>query len=459
MEKRKKTRVVLLGCLLVPALFYLAGCPPNTYRIYQILRGEVDPWQLHSAEFRNLCTSTLCPPGSPGCMGSEDYFELEANSGHARDRFVFFEGCQDCSDTSLFIDGEEADHTYRTGGAYAYFEGEGSVKRLPLSRSGYAPPVAHIRRYDRGICAASDTLSDTPDREGLRTRVETKFKEMIEEVAEIDSAEVMESHVHVYLGSEDCGHKNAADRDFFDAYLRMKIDPHYGSGHFYFDTHLTWRMVAGPRSEYLDCEPGKACEKSDRFVPCVLDDDCEHIPGATCNSALEGGVCGNEFTLDIKDHAMWVSIENHCGTPPGDWECRETRRGFEEKIREVQSDRYRQIFVEILRGIEEEMFDDLPDENQPAGGCVEDEDCSNPIMEAGNLVLRCSDEGKCQGRPSHIYGLNIYPDEFEVVLARTISDVEYLVFSSMDTDLEESEMYCHPGESMARTWYHTQWLE
>jgi len=455
MKTTNKRRFMLLGCLLLPALFTMAGCPPDTYRIYQILRGEVDPWQMHSAEFKNLCTPMLCPAGSPDCMGSEDFFELEVNAEHARDRFVFFEECQGCSDTSLFIDGEALDHVYRTDGAYAYFQGEGSVRRLPLSRSGYTPPVGHVRRYDRGACASSDTLSDTPTRDGLRAQLETRFKEMIEDASEIDSADILESYVHVYLGSEDCGYKNAHDRDFFDAYLRMRIDPHYGSGYWYFETHLIWRMVAGPRSEYLDCEPGHACEKSDRLVPCSSDVDCEQIPGAHCNPAVEGGACENEFTLDVEDHAMWIALEDHCGS----WECRETRRGFEDQIRETQDDRYRQIFLEILRGLEEEMWNDLPAGYQPAGGCAQDVECSNMILEAGDIALRCGNNAQCQGRPSHIYGLNVYPDEVEVVLARDNGDAQSLIFQTLDHDLPASEQYCNPGSSLARTWYHTQWLE
>ena len=61
----------------------------------------------------------------------------------------------------------------------------------------------------------------------------------------------------------------------------------------------------------------------------------------------------------------------------------------EEKIREVQDDRYRQIFVEILRGLEEEMWTDLPSGYQPAGGCQQDQECSNMILEAGDIALRC----------------------------------------------------------------------
>lgn len=142
----------------VVSIPFLAGveCPPaeDAYSLAQFRGDEPAPWQSFGY-FNNICTERLCYPEHPDCSGTPDAFELRVPDPEARRRFVFLEGgCPGCTDTSPYF-GPNLE--FRTGGRYAYFEGPGEVRGLPLQWGSYQPLVGHIRSYERGECSASVT--------------------------------------------------------------------------------------------------------------------------------------------------------------------------------------------------------------------------------------------------------------------------------------------------------------
>jgi hypothetical protein len=437
---------IVTGCAAIAIL----ACPGDEYSLTQTHPGAARAWQAHYEGFRNLCRGQLCPEGDASCHeeGSFDRFVLEVKSAaHARDRFLFFEACPECRVVDEGLDGGSRE--FQGAGAFSIQEGRGRVSMTSPPRDMHDPPfwlpqlpTGFVRRYERGACSSEVALS----RSGLLERL---GEELATTLRNEDSfwgfgasrVEILEQEGRAYLGSEDCRYGSATNRDYVTLRYRLRIEPIWGKGSFEAELRLIWRFVAGSRWQYLACT-GQSCAQRDQVTHCSDDDDCAHLAGAQCDSYYWEptdewmGYCTNPDTLDIVDSAIEVNrLENSCRN----YSCRWRRREIFRNLDELSRYSYRRVFVPMLNSIIEEGFwRELPSGFSPVDTCSSDDECQVLRMGTAELPLsdlglfgRCGDDELCEVRPNHIYGVNTYPDSFEVILAQNtregIGSILYLL--------------------------------
>jgi hypothetical protein len=440
----------------------LLGCDDaggGEYELTQYRPNESEPWRTFD-DFRNLCTPSLCPDGMPDCSGTVDRFGLDVTDlSHDRDRFVFFQG--DCSTCALGEEHLPPNLVYRSGGRYAYYEGAGSLAdpgmEAPLDWGSFQARVGHVRRYERGACSDAVDLIDYGVAGQVGDAICEKLVAMRHEVLVkyevFDSCTVDSMDESVYLASMDCGVETAANYDFIVTYNR--VTPHIvwwrgAEGDFSIEIWLWWRIVAGRRNDYLLCSEG-TCEQ---FVYCdpADPDACAGIPGATCTAA---GLCVNEHFIDVVDEGFDFAIDDHCRNAI----CRIIRRRAERELRDYAANPRGPVFSLLLDRIEQALWQD------DGRACEDDGDCElmpgTPVeYSIGEFAARCmlgedADQRTCHARPYHVYRVNLYPRELELVLARDDLDAPYYPL--------RREAYCDGSPDMARRlegdrWFQGIWL-
>lgn len=425
--------------------------------------------------FTDVCTSHLCL-GDPGCMGTDDSFILRVGSPAARDRFVFFQGGPQCagpdgapctsqgpeprygSQGPLF----DAPEGFRTGGRYVVYEGPGSIMNAgdPLHLFGQ---VGWVRNYHRGECSASDTLGEVPTivsrpacwpltqpwppfewpseepswwqstcepvegpwppawwgvgRRGIDYDVGNQICGEIESSPYILSCTVEERDVSVHLGTASCRGTTSPHRDFVHLFFRLRVQPHFLCGGFDVYMDFWWRFVAWPRTRYIDCFPGGACNQ---IVPCTSDADCADIPGARCGPS---GLCWLDSFVDVTD--IGIEAYNNGEDPifgVGDF-CHDIYDGTWDELAALEATPYDHFFSLMLGEMTERMWQVVDDPDvcpfvtaSEDCACATDDDCFD--LSLVRAATRCNAERHyCEVRPWDVYDVNLYPDEVEFVLA------------------------------------------
>lgn len=461
MEQFSLEAAVKVAVLLV-ALGSFA-CPETEYHLEQYHEGADEPWQAFDT-FGNICSDHLCE-GDPGCGGTWDAFRLVVGEPERRDRFAFFHGgelcdyglMEGCTSAAPTVDGEalfgEPGQVFRTDGFYAMYEGMGEVRGQlldyifpPPESAWWTMPVGHVRHYVRGACSYGETISGT----GLQDLLGHAICDSIMGDPRVEWCLIDASDLSVYLGSYNCDVVTSANRDYFHAQYTFTVQPQHRTGWdcetVEFDLDFWWRFTTGPRDEYLYC-PNNQC--SERYLECTTDEDCDtHVPGATCNARLSR--CSIDPFLDVVDYGVRYWTESSVGGG-GAPVCRAIISGFFDSLGELEENSYRDVYSVMLSIIADRMWETpgyLP--------CGEDSHCQELVDLAwagAEIATRCDDE-QCSFRPHFVQGVNVYPNELELVLARS----EEYPSNALYRLLQGADLCTHE-DSLRKTVNDYEWVE
>lgn len=396
------------------AVLPAAQCEPDiTIQpvIEQYRVGETDPWQ-EFLNLRNLCRERLCGGYNPACPGTVDQFVVRPVEGTMnRDRFMFFEQTpdyEDCTTVPFFDPSKE----YRSAGRYSHWEGVGeSPKTYPLGRNA---AVGHVRRYERGVCSAAETIVP------LKDQVSGEFKSTIEDHWAINKVEITRDELNIFLGSDDCNDVLADNRDFVHMRYDFRVKPH-SAGYWYFRPDLWWRLVIRDRSRYLDCGEGGACRE---YIQCINDDECKAVvPGSRCKQ----GICHKRHSLDVADYGSRFRYESGCSKI--DLICKKYYNVFKAKMADLQANLYRDFFVPLLAGIYDRTWDGYENMLCDSWDC---KDFGSNFNLDGRCSVGSTSAPYCEFRPYYIYDVNLYPNEMELVLSPSDDRREYPQYVILD---------------------------
>jgi hypothetical protein len=231
--------------------------------------------------------------------------------------------------------------------------------------------------------------------------------------------------MYVYLGSQNCRSSHGQDNDFL--LIQIHFKPHF----FWcwnpsIDLEIWWRFTVGSRTDYILCD-GFDCVEN---VSCSDDDDCSEIVGARCN---DDNLCEIESALDVADYGFNAYPEGE--DPASGWHaaggtgaCSRARSRFYRTFLDMAEDPYGRFFAPLLNVIMDETWTIpereadrclITDSVGSTGECTcdSDDDCFD-LDSVFDVANRCNtDEGLCEVRPLFVYGINMYPNEMEFVLA------------------------------------------
>ncbi len=441
-------------------------CNP-TYEFEQYHYGSPEPWQQYFF-FTNVSLPLLCEQDPWGCPGTMDQFQITAAEDKQRDRYVFFgrtgeDVGRECFRWNRFLSGqmlEDCSYRWWEPGRPGP-EDEGTVTTGKVFPLGPERLVHWVRHYDRGACSVEW------DRESLLTLrdliVET-FRNRMKKHWAIYSASIIWRRIDFHLGIDpvEWRNVNAENFDYVIVSAKYEVQP-WCAGSWEATIQFVWRFGIGTRDAYLYCGEGHDCE-DDPYLPCVTDEDCSRfVHGAVCTpggTPEEPGRCFKGPVLALANYGIRYETESHCNS--GDLVCQSYYDGFRERLAKLAHDPYYEVFVPILEGIEDSMWQEVP---IIGTGCETDADCYDAARLYGlNLEWKCGPAGELNGnsgtacyvRPDHIWGVNQYPNTVEFVLAPVDDDIEY----------PEVRLYRLPGlcsvarapkwSPVQRSWVHWQ---
>ena len=122
---------------------------------------------------------------------------------------------------------------------------------------------------------------------------------------------------------------------------------------------------------------------------------------------------------------MVNKYESHCGD--ADLICKAYFNGFKDAIEKTSDKLYQKVLAPLVAGVYDNMWQTLPPETFSCG-------TFDAVFENANLLHRCNTDGaeeQVEIQPKFIYGLNLYPHEFEVVLVDDVDDPQQSALNSL----------------------------